>query len=50
MIKTQKEIFSSNFSYLLRDDTQSCLIIADAQEMKRNAELNENQDEVDDES
>jgi hypothetical protein len=46
MILTQKEILSSSdFSYLLSDDTQSRLMFADAQEMRRNAELNENHEE-----
>jgi hypothetical protein len=57
MIKTQKRILSSNFSYLLSDDTQYRLKIADEQEMRRgaeenenqDAEFNENQDEADDE-
>jgi hypothetical protein len=57
MIRTQKTILSSNFSYLLSDDTQFRLKIADELEMRRgaeenqnqDAEFNENQDEVDDE-
>jgi hypothetical protein len=49
MIKTQKRILSSKFSYLLSDDIQSRLFFANAEEMmNRDAESNDNQDEVDD--
>jgi hypothetical protein len=48
MIKTQKGILSSKFSYLLSDDIQSRRFFANAEEMmNRDAESNENQDEVD---
>jgi hypothetical protein len=47
MIKAQKSMLSSKFSYLLSPDIQSQIQVADQSEMMRNVKTKENDDEVD---